>query len=144
MDSQLVKALSHSLRIAILEILEQEMASPTELSKKLGCGLSKTGYHVKVLRDAGLIQQVRTVPRRGAMEHFYRASGDARQLRCIRAELDAEGCEEVSAVVNAAVSSVRVARERSAKRLAEKNAKGVPATIIMASFESAIKEQRRS
>jgi DNA-binding transcriptional ArsR family regulator len=138
-DSQLAKALSHPLRISILEVLEQEMASPTELSKKLKCGLSKMGYHVKVLRDTGLIQQVRTVPRRGAMERFYRASHDGRQLNCIHAELDAKGCEEVSTAVDAAVSKVRVAQERSARRLAKEKAEGVPATIIVASFESGIK-----
>ena len=71
---QLVKALSHELRVEILTILNERVASPNELSKELGEGLSQVSYHVKVLRDYGCITQVKTVPRRGAVEHYYRAT----------------------------------------------------------------------
>ena len=141
MDHELAKALSHPLRVQLLEIFTREITSPSRIARKLNSDLSTISYHVNVLKDAGLLEGVRVKQVRGADEHFYRASRDASQLNCISAELDAKGCEEVSAVVDAAVGKVRVAQERSAKRLAKKNTAGVPATIIMASFESAIKSR---
>lgn len=47
--------------------------SPHELSEELVDGLSQISYHVKVLRDFELIEMTRTEPRRGAVEHYYRA-----------------------------------------------------------------------
>jgi DNA-binding transcriptional ArsR family regulator len=73
-DRRLVKALSHTLRERILIILNERVASPNELSKELGEGLSQVSYHVKVLRDYECIELVKTEPRRGAVEHYYRAT----------------------------------------------------------------------
>jgi DNA-binding transcriptional ArsR family regulator len=74
LNLETVKALAHELRVEILTILNERMASPNELSKELGEGLSQVSYHVKVLKDYGCITQVKTVPRRGAVEHYYRAT----------------------------------------------------------------------
>lgn len=73
-DQRLVKALAHPLRVEILMILNEQMASPSELSKELEEGLSQVSYHVKVLKDFGCIELVDTEPRRGAVEHYYRAN----------------------------------------------------------------------
>jgi len=73
-DQRLVKALAHPLRVEILTILNERMASPNELSKELEEGLSQVSYHVKVLRDFECIEMVKTEPRRGAVEHYYRAT----------------------------------------------------------------------
>lgn len=73
----LVKALGHELRVEILGILNERMASPNELSKELEEGLSQVSYHVKVLKDYKTITQVKTEPRRGAVEHYYRATSSA-------------------------------------------------------------------
>lgn len=75
-DLRLIKALDHVLRQHILLAAVQGEVSPCGLSKALGEGLSQTSYHVKVLRDDcdGMIERTRTVPRRGAVEHYYRAS----------------------------------------------------------------------
>lgn len=71
-DRRLIKALSHPLRERILTILNERVASPNELAKELDEGLSQVSYHVKVLKDFECIELVRTEPRRGAVEHFYR------------------------------------------------------------------------
>ena len=76
-DQKLVKALAHSLRVEILTILNERMASPNELSKELDEGLSQVSYHVKVLKDFECIEMVKTEPRRGAVEHYYRATARA-------------------------------------------------------------------
>ncbi len=75
-DRRLVKALDHVLRQHILLTAVMGEVSPKELSKSLGEGLSQVSYHVKVLRDDcdGIIEETRTEPRRGAIEHYYRAS----------------------------------------------------------------------
>lgn len=70
----LIKALGHPLRARLLTILTERVASPNELANELGEGLSQTSYHVKVLRDLGLIELQYTKPRRGALEHYYRAT----------------------------------------------------------------------
>jgi DNA-binding transcriptional ArsR family regulator len=76
-DQRLVKALAHPLRVEILTILNERMASPNELSKELEEGLSQVSYHVKVLKDFECIEMVKTEPRRGAVEHYYRATSRA-------------------------------------------------------------------
>lgn len=76
-DQRLVKALAHPLRVEILAILNERMASPNELSKELDEGLSQVSYHVKVLKDFDCIEMVKTEPRRGAVEHYYRATARA-------------------------------------------------------------------
>jgi DNA-binding transcriptional ArsR family regulator len=75
-DPRLVKALDHVLRQHILLAAVAGEVSPNGLSKALDEGLSQVSYHVKVLRDDcdGMIEETRTAPRRGAIEHYYRAS----------------------------------------------------------------------
>ncbi len=72
-NEDVAKALSHPIRVKILSILNEKAASPNELSELLNQGLSKVSYHVKVLKEYRFIELVRAEPRRGAIEHFYRA-----------------------------------------------------------------------
>jgi DNA-binding transcriptional ArsR family regulator len=72
-DARLAKALSHPLRARILERLERETASPSDLADLLEAPLGNVSYHVRILAEAGLIELVRTTRRRGATEHHYRA-----------------------------------------------------------------------
>lgn len=76
-DKPLVKVLTHDLRVRILEILNERVASPNELANELGESLSLVSYHVKVLREYDCIELVKTIPRRGATEHYYRATSKA-------------------------------------------------------------------
>lgn len=72
-DHELMKVLAKPQRVRILAILAERVASPKEISEETGEGIASVSYHVKVLRDHGLIELERKVPRRGAVEHFYRA-----------------------------------------------------------------------
>jgi DNA-binding transcriptional ArsR family regulator len=76
-NQELIKSMAHELRAEILAILNERMASPNELAKELDEGLSQVSYHVKVLKDYGVIRLVKTEPRRGAVEHYYRATARA-------------------------------------------------------------------
>jgi DNA-binding transcriptional ArsR family regulator len=73
-DQRLVRALSHPLRIKILEILTERVASPNRLSDDLETGLSHVAYHTRALDKCGCLELVDTAQRRGATEHFYKAS----------------------------------------------------------------------
>lgn len=73
LEQRLVKALAHPLRVKILDYMNGREWSPRELERETGDGLSQVSYHVKVLLDYELIELTRTEPRRGAVEHFYRA-----------------------------------------------------------------------
>jgi DNA-binding transcriptional ArsR family regulator len=72
-DPRYVKALAHPLRIRVLAMLEESAASPVQLAAKLDATLGTVAYHVRTLRNLGLIELVGTRPRRGATEHYYRA-----------------------------------------------------------------------
>jgi predicted ArsR family transcriptional regulator len=72
-DQDALKALAHPARAHALHILNQRTASPKELAHEVGTSVGKMAYHVRELHKAGYIELVKTVPRRGATEHFYRA-----------------------------------------------------------------------
>jgi DNA-binding transcriptional ArsR family regulator len=72
-DSRLAKALAHPLRVQLLAALNEGVASPNELAKRLEEPLTNVSYHVRMLHDLGCIELVDTAPRRGALEHYYRA-----------------------------------------------------------------------
>ena len=72
-DPRVAKALSHPLRAHVLTILNERVASPNSMAEELGEPLGNVSYHVKALLDLECIELVSTTPRRGAVEHFYRA-----------------------------------------------------------------------
>ena len=77
LDEGLLKAISHPLRHRLLGMLDGRTASPNELSRELGLPLGRVSYHIRLLHDLGAIELVATEPRRGALEHFYRAVASA-------------------------------------------------------------------
>jgi DNA-binding transcriptional ArsR family regulator len=72
-DSSLVRALSHPLRVEILQVLNEREASPNELTEMLEQPLGNVAYHARVLEKCGVIEEIRTAQRRGAVEHYFRA-----------------------------------------------------------------------
>jgi len=72
-DATLGAVVAHPLRCRCLAILAERAASPSELARQLDLGVSKVGYHVNALQEAGLIEEVGQRPVRGTVEHFYRA-----------------------------------------------------------------------
>ncbi|MGA9858149.1 MAG: winged helix-turn-helix domain-containing protein [Solirubrobacteraceae bacterium] len=77
-DPRLVKGLAHPLRIQILRVLENRVASPSEIADEIDAPLGNVSYHVRFLARVGLIELTSTKPRRGAVEHYYRAVGRVR------------------------------------------------------------------
>jgi hypothetical protein len=74
LEHSVAKAFAHPLRVRILDILNEKVASPNLLSQELDQSLNLVAYHVRVLEKYRCIELVDTKQRRGATEHFYRAS----------------------------------------------------------------------
>lgn len=74
-NPRLMKGLEHVLRQHILLAAVQGDVSSNELAKLLGKGVSQVSYHVRFLYEkCGLIEETRTRQRRGAVEHYYKAT----------------------------------------------------------------------
>jgi DNA-binding transcriptional ArsR family regulator len=76
--AKLVQVLSHPLRGRIVDALRERTASPSELASEFDVSLPLLSYHVTRLVEAGMLELVTTTPRRGALEHYYRAAGPPR------------------------------------------------------------------
>ena len=72
-DPRWARAVAHPLRVRLLSALSERELSPVLLARELGASLPTTAYHVRRLRQLGLVELVRTRRRRGAVEHIYRA-----------------------------------------------------------------------
>jgi DNA-binding transcriptional ArsR family regulator len=70
---QLVKGLSHPVRVECMTLLAERVASPRELADHLDEDLSNVSYHVRVLSELGLIELISEEPVRGAVAHYYKA-----------------------------------------------------------------------
>jgi DNA-binding transcriptional ArsR family regulator len=108
-DQSVIKALAHPLRVQILGVLEQRTASPTELADELDAPLGTVSYHVRELARFGLVKLVKKTPRRGAIEHHYRATetriteaGWAATPQVVKESIVRSGLEQISTYVNAA------------------------------------------
>lgn len=93
-EARIAKALAHPLRARILQRLGERVASPGDLATELGAPLGVVSYHVRMLRDYDCVELVRTEPRRGALQHFYKATArpnlDDDQWRTLPSELRGE------------------------------------------------------
>lgn len=97
LDQRLVRAMGHPVRVQALVILNERVASPNEIAKELGQTVGHVSYHVKVLKECDCIELVDTAPRRGAMEHYYRATD--------RAFLNAEEWDALPASIRPGMSA---------------------------------------
>jgi DNA-binding transcriptional ArsR family regulator len=65
---------AHPIRCRALTILADREASPVEIGRELGMDPSHIAYHVNVLLADGLIELTEETPRRGSIEHRFRAT----------------------------------------------------------------------
>ena len=101
-DPMVVKAYSHPLRIEILSLLDNRIASPRQLATELNTGLSATSYHVRQLASLKLIRLVRRRQVRGAVEHYYTA--------VVRPTITDAGWGQVPKIVKRAYLGGRIAQ----------------------------------
>ncbi|MGB7587084.1 MAG: helix-turn-helix domain-containing protein [Solirubrobacterales bacterium] len=131
LELNLIKALAHEMRVEIFGILNERVASPNELAKELGEGLSQVSYHVKVLKDYGCIKLVKTEPRRGAVEHYYRATAGA----FLAGRVDKKGLKELNDLVERTQKQVEAIQARGSARLEKSGGTGTTAAVILLGLE---------
>lgn len=79
-NDAVISALGHPLRREILKRLATNSnggVSPSELAEELHEKLPNLSYHMRILVKSGALKLVKTRPRRGAIEHFYKRSGNS-------------------------------------------------------------------
>lgn len=74
-EPRLTRALSHPMRMEILNRLRAGAASSSELSEQLGARQGVIAYHAKVLVQYGCLELVHSAPREGAMESYFGLPG---------------------------------------------------------------------
>lgn len=102
---QLAKALAHPLRVKILTSLHKGISSPNQLAQELGEPLGNVSYHVKTLLEYDCVELVKTEPRRGAVEHFYRATERAFFSDAEWAKIPASARKGISGVILEAIGT---------------------------------------
>lgn len=76
---RILRALSHPVRRRILRSLVDRQASASMLSREFEMDLGVVSYHLNqvLAKECGVVEMVEAVPRRGAIEKFYRLEPDA-------------------------------------------------------------------
>lgn len=115
------RALAHPVRAQILSQLRRGPASPSQLADAVGESVGVASYHVRVLAEAGLAELVGTVPKRGALQHFY-AVRDADTLG-VTLLLDDERAEALRRDLRSRVDEAR--------RSAEERPGEVAVTVVL-------------
>ncbi len=149
-DSRLAKALAHPLRVQLLAALNQGVASPNELAKKLDEPLTNVSYHVRMLHDLGCIELVDTEPRRGALEHFYRpilrehllqggnrdgSHGEGARSSWTPLHLDAQGHQAVAEVLSETVEKLLEIESEVKSRVTVADGNLTPTEVAILHFE---------
>lgn len=71
-DMRVLKALGHPLRQRMLRVLNGRIASATDIAEDLGEPTQNVAYHMRILLENEAVELVKSEPRRGALEHYYR------------------------------------------------------------------------
>jgi len=70
-DQELVRALSHPVRLEILQALQGRIASPVELSREIEQRPAVVSYHANTLVSCGCLELIHSRGRRGTIENFF-------------------------------------------------------------------------
>jgi len=131
-DPSVIKALTHPLRVQILRALEERVASPSELADEIGAPLGNVSYHVRQLHSLGLIKLVKKTPRRGAIEHHYKALARSPVSELM---LDDRGFKEVAKELAETEERLAKIRDTTARRLGKAGDDGRSANVVLMLLE---------
>lgn len=109
-DYKMARAYGHPIRARALVMLAQRMASPKEIAEHLDESIGKVSYHVRELRDDGLIELVETDGSRGGVQHFYKATLlPYLDVAGMEAQTEAERMSSAQAVLGMMVGDIATA-----------------------------------
>lgn len=75
-----VMALAHAIRRGIINALGNGVATPGAVAENLGKPLGVVSYHFRMLAAYRIVEVDHVEPRRGALQHHYKFTADARRL----------------------------------------------------------------
>jgi len=74
LESTLAAVLAHPVRVKVFVALAERPASATQLMHAFGLtDVGHVSYHIKKLKELGMVEEVDSRPVRGSTERFYRA-----------------------------------------------------------------------
>lgn len=136
-DQQVIKALAHPIRARALAILSERTASPNEIAKELGQSVGHVSYHINVLKKCECIELVDTAPRRGAVEHYYRAtSRDDRHLAWMPVLVDEQGWADINEEMARLLKRAAEIEAESSERLAAAGESGTQVSVASMAYET--------
>lgn len=71
--TQAARLIHNTNRARVFNAFGRREKSPAQIAREIDMPVNLVAYHVGVLAKAGAVELVRTAPRRGSTEHFYRA-----------------------------------------------------------------------
>lgn len=75
---EVATATMHPIQVRIVELLDGHVRSPSDLARIIGHPQANVSFHVRQLRDKGVVRLVRQHRHRGGLEHFYALNPDHR------------------------------------------------------------------
>jgi len=132
-EQLVAKAFAHPLRVQILVVLNERTSSPNLLSKELGKSLNVVAYHVRVLEKYKCVELVDTKQRRGATEHFYKAT---RRQFLTPMEVDEQGWKDVAALLAGTRERLAEIQAEAKQRLTDGGGKATASKVAIMHFKS--------
>lgn len=113
LSRKFIQATAHPVRVQILKVLGERIASPKEIAEITGEPVGTVAYHARVLLEFDFVELAKTEARRGATEHFYRAKPESflgpqhwgATPRLLRSGIAASALRELSQRVAAAIEA---------------------------------------
>lgn len=81
-----LRALAHPVRLRLLSLLTGQAMSAAEAGRELGCNHANASYHLRLLRDAGLLEVAEQVSVRGGRAVRYRYRSEQQEADPYRPE----------------------------------------------------------
>jgi Bacterial regulatory protein, arsR family len=103
LDERITYVVKHPIRVEALAILNERTASTAEIAALMGVPVKRISHHIRDLFDTGCIEIVKSVQRRGAQEHYYRASLRPNISDAEWGKLSREARHEISGLVFQAI-----------------------------------------
>lgn len=91
-----LRAIADMLRLRIIDILQKQPMTVTQLGEALGVAPAKVHYHVRELERVGLVRLVETREKGGILEKYYQPV--ARDIRVERSLLSAPTGEAIATI----------------------------------------------
>lgn len=140
-----LRILSDPMRLEILEVLELEPQTISQIAKKLGLSSSRLYYHFNKLESHGLIDVVKTNIVNNLIEKIYWVSAEEIDIDKTLFDTSTEsGPENLSQLVTMTLESARsdILRSLQAKKISrDRGEKSIPRDMVIFNIKKRLKDE---